>query len=109
MGLENATVDLYPRNEAFWFRGPINADSRMASRRLGKERTKARHEGRSITDIDQQIIHEPYDRAIQVLELLTKALSVSYSPFKKNHKLATNHNFFSFVYILVHWRCNPST
>ena len=80
MGLENATVDLYPRNEAFWFRGPINADSRMVSRRLGKERTKARHEGRSITDIDQQIIHEPYDRAIQVLELLTKALSVSYSP-----------------------------
>ena len=54
----------------------------MASRRLGKERTKARHEGRSITDIDQQIIHEPYDRAIQVLELLTKALSVSYSPLK---------------------------
>lgn len=105
MGLENATVDLYPRNEAFWFRGPINADNRMVSKRLGSERTKARHEGRSITNLDQQIIHEPYDRAIQVLELLMKTVSVGLT----YQKLTNNHIFSFSVYILVHWRCNPST
>ena len=68
MGLENTTVDYNPRNEAFWFRGPIDANLRMVQKRIGNLRLQAKHAGRSIHDLDQQKIHEPYDRAIQVLK-----------------------------------------
>ena len=64
--LGEATVDHNPRNEAFWFRGPIDPDARMIGKREGNERMKAKHQGRSIHDLDQQKIHQPYDRAIQV-------------------------------------------
>ena len=66
LDLREATVDYTPRNEAFWFRGPIKPDIRMVTKREGLARTKARHQGTSIHDLDQQEIHEPYDRAIQV-------------------------------------------
>ena len=64
--MNESTVDYCPRTEAFWFRGPIDADLRMVKKREGRERINARQKGLPKHDLDQKKIHEPFDRAIQV-------------------------------------------
>merc|ERR1712150_174040 len=65
LSLTESTVDYSPRNEAFWFRGPMDADVRMVKKREGRLRHIAKEKGLSKHDLDQAKIHEPYDRAIQ--------------------------------------------
>ena len=66
LSLNETAVDYAPRNEAFWFRGPIEPDVRMVGKREGCERMKAKSKGLSQHQLDQEKIHEPYDRAVQV-------------------------------------------
>ena len=63
---DSCTIDYLPRSEAFWFRGPINPDHRMVTKKEGREKAKAKQLGRRQDQLDQDKIHEPYDRAIQV-------------------------------------------
>ena len=45
----------------------MDADVRMVKKREGRLRHIAKEKGLSKHDLDQAKIHEPYDRAIQVL------------------------------------------
>lgn len=72
--LQKASEDMESRNESFWFRGGIQPDKRMLSKRLGtqKMQKKIRDRGwkyytednlrRPMTDEELQ---EPYERALQ--------------------------------------------
>ena len=69
LSLDEATVDYLPRNEAFWFRGPMDADLRMVRKREGYEKAMAKRKGLPQYKLDQEKIHAPHDRAIQVTPL----------------------------------------
>ena len=72
--LQKASEDMESRNESFWFRGGIQPDARMLSKRQGtqKMQKKLRERGwryntednlrRPMTDEEVQ---EPYERALQ--------------------------------------------
>lgn len=62
-----SVVDVRPRVEAFWFRGPIDADARMIRKRRGTRRTKVKLFGQEATDetYPEDKVREPYDRPIQ--------------------------------------------
>ena len=72
LSLDEATVDYLPRNEAFWFRGPMDADLRMVRKREGYEKAMAKRKGLPQYKLDQEKIHAPHDRAIQVPKIYNK-------------------------------------
>ena len=77
LSLNDSTVDYLPRNEAFWFRGPMDANKNLVMKREGRERYNNREKGLPIHQLDQEKIHQPHDRAIQfignaILQLRTK-------------------------------------
>jgi len=74
MHLEKCSEDFCARNEAFWFRGGIGPDKNMVKKRVGnqKNRKDLRDKGHhirggdgKISDITDEEIMEPYERALQ--------------------------------------------
>ena len=72
--LQKASEDMESRNESFWFRGGIQPDKRMLSKRLGtqKMQKKLRDRGWKYNTEDNlrrpmadEEVYEPYERALQ--------------------------------------------
>ena len=72
--LQKASEDIESRNESFWFRGGIQPDARMLSKREGTQKMhkKLRERGwRYNTDdnlrrpMSDEEVQEPYERALQ--------------------------------------------
>ena len=101
LSLDEATVDYLPRNEAFWFRGPMDADLRMVRKREGYEKAMAKRKGLPQYKLDQEKIHARHDRAIQfigntILQVRCKKAMAPFLPI--DDELCTQGNVPEFTY-----------
>ena len=65
LSLNDSTVDYLPRTEAFWFRGPMDANKNLVMQREGRERYNNREKGMTINQLDKEKLNQPQDRANQ--------------------------------------------